>query len=429
MSLSITKTITNSGLRKLLVNVSWLGGGQLTTRILRLITIIVVARLMLPENYGIAALILATNELFHSVSHGAVSSKLVQASDAEVNTLKTTVYSMSWILALMLAIIQSLLAWPMAEFYQQSALIAPLCLLSLGYLLLPTATVQSAMLIREGRLGVVARAEVMQALTESILIVVLAIAGFGFWALVLPKLLVVPVWVIYIRAHYAYKPKTSFSYKGWRSILKFGIPVALNDSLLALRTYFSAGVIGGTLGIEALGIFYFAMNAGLGISMSLVRVLNQALFSHLCSHERVNQGLSNLVEFRSVIFFGLALMIPVILLQSLLAPYYVPLLFGEQWQHAGAIPVLILLCVSALPLPIASVASQSLRAMGHVTIDLYAQLLFTMLFMVSISIGIFWGLQGVAIAFVFANLLFSPVFALFVWNRLRKNILRSAAFY
>jgi PST family polysaccharide transporter len=200
--------------------------------------------------------------------------------------------------------------------------------------------------------------------------------------------------------------------------MRFGAPLAINDLLSALRTHFSALLIGASLGIELLGLFYFAYNAGLGLSMSLIRSLNQVLFSHFC-RSRQPRNSRNLTrpeysyttgELRLGIGVGMGTMIAAVMSQTLLAPYYVPLLFGERWVDAGALPLLIILCLSALPLPLASVASQLLCSYGRPGDDLWAQLLYTSLTMAALIIGIRGGLQGAALAILLSNLLFCPLF-------------------
>lgn len=418
------KALTNSSLSRnshsLLVNFSWLGSSQLLIRLLRLLTIVLVARILLPEDYGIAALVLAANEMFHSLSHGSVSSKLVEAKESELHTLKNTVFWLSWLLCIGLAVLQIALAYPIAMFYEQPELFLPLCVLALGYLVLPLATVQSAMLIREGKLSVIARAEFYQATAETLCVLVLVLLDFGFWALVLPKVLVVPVWVYFILGKYSWRAQQVVSIVHWRSVLCFGFPLAINDVLIALRTHFSALLIGGSLGIEALGVFYFAFNAGLGISMSLLRGWNQALFSHLCTHVRDNDGIT-LHQFRRGLFLSMLVIAVIVVAQSSLAPWYVPIVFGERWVDAGAIPILVCLCLSALPMGIASMASQTLRAMNSPSTDLKVQLIYTSLFVVATSLSIEQGLLGVAMAILVVNYIYWPLYAWWLWRRLTQQ--------
>ena len=414
-------------LRKLLVSLSWLGASQVVTRLLRLLCIIVVARILLPEDYGIAALVLTLNELFHSFSHGAVSSKLVQARSARLPQLCNTVYWMSWLLAILLAAMQSLLAWPMAAFYQQQALILPLCVLALSYLMLPMATVQTALLLRQGRHRALATVEVYQAVAEAALTLILALAGFGFWALVLPRLLVAPIWVIYIRHQYSWPAPTAFALTNWRPVVRYGLPLACSDLMPALRTCAYSMLIARALGVEALGVFYFASNAGLGVGLSLLRALNQVLFPYFSRRHRQRHATGDRTAFGGTIGFSLGIVTPIVILQCLLAPTYVPWLFGARWQDAGAIPVLVLMCLCALPMVLMSIASQSLRAAGDTVVDLGGQILLTLSSTLALALGLQWGLTATAGAILISHLLFCPLLVLCTRRRLTASIPAPAA--
>lgn len=406
--------------RLILRNFGWMGGLQLAARVLRILTIILAARLLAPEDYGLAALVLAANEIFHVFSHGSVSSKLIQVPKAELSACKVNVYWLSWLLCIALTLLQMVSAYPLSQFYQQPGIVAPLLVLALSYLVLPLATVHSAMLIRNGRLNVVAKSEWLQSVVEAILTLILVLADFGFWALVLPKAMVAPLWVFYIRSNYVWVLPREVCVSAWRSILGFGLPVALNDLLQVVRVHFSALLIGKVLGVEALGIYYFATNAGLGLSMGLIRSLNQVLFSYYCRHRHHSPCMDENVFLRGAAV-GLGVMIPLILLQSILAPVYVPLLFGERWVNEGVVPLLILLCISALPLPLVSGAGQALRAANRPLAELCGQVIYVVLSITVCCLVIEWGLYGVAFAGLCVNIVYCPLFAWWVWSALRSH--------
>ena len=167
-------------------------------------------------------------------------------------------------------------------------------------------------------------------------------------------------------------------------------------------------IVGKFLSIEALGIYYFAFNAGLGISLGIITSIKSALLPHLCNVR------SNFQQFRSRYLNSLKtiamVIIPIVLLQSSLAPVYVPIVFGQQWLPA--IPVLILICLSAIPRPFADAASQLLLAVDKPEIDLIWNILFSGLFAVALLIGVQWQSVGVASAVLLIHWIFLPLFVL-----------------
>ena len=113
------------------------------------------------------------------------------------------------------------------------------------------------------------------------------------------------------------------------------------------------------LGTEALGIYYFAFNAGLGITQSFVAACNLVVFPHLAKAHAGNA----LGELRKAFATGLALLAPVVAAQALLAPLYVPIVFGDNW--IAATPFIVTLSCAALPLYAGSIVGAAYRASGR----------------------------------------------------------------
>lgn len=155
-------------------------------------------------------------------------------------------------------------------------------------------------------------------------------------------------------------------------------------------------------------MYYFAFNAGLGISLSVINVLVWPLLPHFCAARGNFDQLKN--KYFSSLKPMALIIVPLVLLQSSLAPFYVPIVFGEKW--VTAIPVLILICLSALPRPFASAAGTLLVCMGKTKINLRWSLIFTVIFTISLLIGIRWGALGVAAAVLVSHLLVIPTFAI-----------------
>ncbi|WP_108260342.1 oligosaccharide flippase family protein [Mangrovicoccus ximenensis] len=113
-------------------------------------------------------------------------------------------------------------------------------------------------------------------------------------------------------------------------------------------------VVGALMGPEALGLYFMAFNAGLGLSTAFAQAFSTALFPHLC---RAGDPAAAL---RRALGLSLAVIAPAVVLQALAAPYYVPLLFGSGW--AGAEDIVSILCLAAIPTVLWQGTAQWLRA-------------------------------------------------------------------
>ncbi|BFM39466.1 lipopolysaccharide biosynthesis protein [Synechocystis sp. LKSZ1] len=389
-------------------NVGWLGSSGAIIRVSRLLATIILARFLTPQDYGLAALVLTTNEFVRVFTRNGVVARLIQVEAEKLPYLTQAAYWLNWAMFIGLFLIQCLVAFPIAWFYRDQQIILPICVMGLNLLWIPLGLVQAALLQREGRFKVIALTELVQISTDNLLSAVLAIAGLGMWAIILPKILVAPIWVYIITKNNPWRPTEKFSTQHWSDLFGFGRSVLGVELLNTLRANLDYLIIGRFLSLEALGLYYFAFNAGLGISLGIITSIKAALLPHLC------EGRDTLQEFRQRYYHSLktigSIITPLVVLQSSLAPFYVPLVFGQRWTEA--IPILILICLSALPRPFADSASQLLLAIDKPELDLYWNLGFTALFAGALLLGVQGGSLGVAWAVLLSHWLCLP---LFIW--------------
>ncbi|TWH39055.1 lipopolysaccharide biosynthesis protein [Dulcicalothrix desertica] len=392
-------------------NIGWMGGTELANRIFRLGTTVVLARIFNSYDYGLVAVVLTTNEIANVFTlRAGIGSKLIQATDEELDILCDTSYWMNWILSIALMIIQCCVAFPIAWFYGDNRVILPICVISISYLILPIYSIQGALILRDNRFSVSALCNLLQSFFGNFLTIVFAFLGFGMWAIIIPIILTSPIWAIVTLKNHKWRPQKSFTLYRWKEIASFSFNVLGVEVLTKLRANLDYLIIGRFLGIDILGMYYFAFNAGIGISLNVINSLVWSLYPHLCEVR------ANILELRKRYFNSLKTMayiiIPLVLLQSFLAPFYVPIIFGQKWLNA--IPILVVVCLSAIPRPFGEAAGHLLKAIGKPRVDLYFNLLFTVVFVLGLLIAVNWGIFWVAVSVLVTHIVFMSGFA--VWS-------------
>ena len=403
-----SKTIfTNRYIR----NIGWLGASELFNRIFRLGTTVTLARVFSQEEYGSMAIIYSTFEIASVLTfkHG-ISAKIIQTEEKYLTTIANTSYWLNWFLCLGIFAFQCVLSWPIAYFNHDMGLIWPLCVSALIYLFFPLFMVNSALVERENRLEVTAMCTAGQSFISNILIVAMALSGMGIWSIVLAMLLSTPVWVIVTWKYSSWRPPRRFSLEGWREVISFGKNLLGVELLNKLRMNLDYLIVGGFLGRSALGMYFFAFNAGSGITTNIVLALNSALFPHLCEVRQNKNKLKK--QYFGSLKSNILIIVPIVLLQSSLAYFYVPIIFGEKW--IPAIPILIMICLSVIPRSIAWTATILLNSVDKTHISLYFDLIFTVVFAGSILIAINWGIYWVAASVLISHALILPIFT--VWS-------------
>ncbi|MBR8838815.1 MAG: lipopolysaccharide biosynthesis protein [Stigonema ocellatum SAG 48.90 = DSM 106950] len=427
-------------------NVGWLSISEIIYRVLRLGLVVIIARFLTPHDYGLGAIVMTVREFSITFMDVGISTKIIQAEE-ELEDLCNSAYWLNWVVVLSLFVIQSIAAFPIAWFYKSPNLILPIIVSGLAYLIWPLSTIQKTLIQRENRLKVIAITNSLQNVTGCILSAIFAVSGMGVWSLVLPSILASPIeTLIYYRSH-PWRLSTGFTTKNWGNLVKFGHNILGVSLLRTLRNNLDYLLVGRFVvnpgdteyGIKELGLYFFGFNAGLGISLSFINAMNSAILPHLCAVR------SEWSELKKSYFSSLkticATIVPFVLLQSSLAHIYVPIIFGRKWQPA--IPVVILICLSAIPRPFADAASQLLIAVGKPHLDLRWNLIFTMLFTIAILIGVnlqilgvdisvlsvhlgeHWQIIVVAISVLLVHLVFLPLFTLWathhVFPKTQKN--------
>ncbi|NJM65527.1 MAG: lipopolysaccharide biosynthesis protein [Acaryochloris sp. RU_4_1] len=419
---SLTQRLSALKSDRFVRNIGWMGASEMVIRIFRLGTTVILARLLSAEDYGLAAIVLTTHEFIRVFTRNGIADKIVQADADEVEELCRTAYGLNWLIAAVLFTVQCLAAFAIAGFYANAKLILPICLIALTYLIYPLATIQTALIRRENRLNILALISSVQVSVDNVLTAILALFGWGMWAIVLPKFLVAPIWIILSFKYHPWRMTQSLTLAKWRKITGFASRILSVELLTTFRENVDYLLIGRFVGVEALGVYYFAFNAGLGISLSVINAIRVSLFSDLCDLKADTTAfLARYSQSLRKIGF---LIVPLVVLQSSLAPLYVPLVFGHKWVERGAIPILILICASALSRPFADAASLMFRAFGRTQIELRWNFVFTVCLATAIWIGTTWGILGAAIAVMLTHLILQPLYTLWATRQVLKPAFR-----
>lgn len=369
------------------------GSAEAATRVVRLGTILIVARAVSPETLGAAALALSLFELVRVLANAGIGQRIIIAADAELPGICRTASWLFWALCGAVMLVQlavAALAWLT---FDLSDVAAMLVVLSFVYLFMPAGLVQIFLAMRDQRMGRTAKVAAVQNIADCAFTVALVLVWPTAWALVLPKLLTAPIWLVLARRAFPWSPDRQARPAAISEFAKFGPSILASEALSAARLHGDKLVIGAVLGNEALGLYYFAFNAGLGITQSIVAACNLVLFPQLAKvgNQRVE------TEFRKAFALGLAVLLPLVAAQVLLAPIYVPIIFGATW--IAAVPHLSILAGAAIPLFCAAIMGARYRALGQPYSETSLMAATTLAALLGLVCGAQFGLIGACIGF------------------------------
>ena len=401
------------------LNIGWLGGAELVQRVFRLGTTVVLARFFSKTDYGMVSAIYSIFEFANVVSvRGGISAKVVQADDEDLDEICQTAYSLNWLIMGSLFLLQCALSYPIALFYKNTSLALPICTLGLSYFIIPTYIVQSSILDRQNMLQVRAWSMAAQAIVSNTILMVMAFLGYGVWSVVWAMVISHLVWYPIISNFCKWKPKKLFYFKAWRGILSFGGKRLGVDLLNRFRQDADYLIVARFLGLSDLGSYFFAYSAGIGISQGIINSFSSAWYADFCG-ARSDRLMLRGRFIRTLKTIGITIA-PLVVLQSCLAPFYVPIVFGDKW--IDSIPILIIICLSAVPMALAQATSQLLQSMDEIGLDIAWNTIFTLVFVAALLISVPYGILPLAVTVFAVRWLFIPACTFFILQRrLPKN--------
>jgi PST family polysaccharide transporter len=373
--------------QRLTRNLGWYGAAEIAARVTRLVTTIIVARVTSRADLGAAAAVLTMFELFRVLTNNGVAQAVITAPARELEAVCATACRAMWGVCIGVAAVQGAVAMAMAlhGWTQTGALLGALAPI---YLLMAPGLVPVYRIQRSNRLRVLAVIATLQMVADNLLTAGLAHAGFGAWALVLPKLLVAPIWLIGVRRAEGWRFDSRVAAAPLGAVMRFAAPVLGSEMLNAARLNLDNVLVGSVLGMEALGTYFFVFNAGIGLSLSLTTALCGALFPHLA--EGAPGRASLLARFDRALLTAVLPVSVLIALQATASLLYVPLVFGARWHDAA--PLVAVLCASAVARPLADAGCQLLRAAGRTLQDFATNLAATCLYLGAFACALPFGL-------------------------------------
>jgi len=414
--MSIFKLTNNSN--SLWKNMSCMLASELSIRITRLATAVILARLLSAHEFGVIAIAMTVQEIVHTLTRNGIGAKIVQTSKKKLHAVCNTVYRLNWQLSLVLFVIQCSLAQPLALFYKDDAIFLLVIILALPYLIYPWSLVQVYLIQRNNQLKITAFANGSQVSLDNLLCAGFALLGFGVWSVIIPKVIVAPCWVIYYRAMKKWSPDKQSYPNEKKQIIAFSSHVLGSEICATARRHIDRLLIAYYFGLDILGIYYFAINAGLGLTLSLSTAFNTAFYPHLCALKENPYAFKK--AFKKGLLSILILSLLVFSSQAFLAQWYVAIIFGDKWLHA--IPLLIILTLSGILRPAAESCAQLLRAMNKPHIDFKWNVFFTVFLSLAIYAAVFsQNIETVAYSILLVHSSLIPIYLISCWRLLHQT--------
>lgn len=383
--------------------VLWLGGEQISRRVMDQIFTIVLARLLLPKDFGVLALASVFTSLLRIFADMALGASLIQRREIDEEYLSTAFWANLGAGGL-LTLISAAVAFPLGKLVGEPAVGPVLIFLSLRFVISAASATHYAVISRSMDYRALTLRDVTASVIGGLIGVGMAYRGLGVWSLVGQALVTTVVSTILIYYATGWKPKRIFSRAKFLELWSFGGRLQLSRLFNNLVRQSDNFLIGRFLGSTALGFYAMAYTIYL-IPVNDVGLVNTVIFSGFSrlqdDSERFKRGF--LLATRYVTIIGLPIMVGL----SQVAPLLVEVFFGEKWLPAA--PVVSILTMAGFLQLMLSLGPVSLQAAGRADLRLRLSSLSMMLYLPAFALGLRWGISGVAAGYLAATVIMTPV--------------------
>lgn len=376
-----------------------LHGGALTlvSQILKFImkfgSTVVITHLLRPAEFGLIAMvspILGFVSAFNDLGFGQAIVQREQIAEDQISALFWRNMALSCGLALLLCLISPAVGLVYHEPRTIRILIALAGLLVLSAL----SIVPGALLKRHMQYGSLVITELASILAGVVVTIGSAMAGSGYWSLVLGQLATSLTSVIGLFVFSRWHPSRVKRASGMGALTRFGAHL----TVVNIATYFSITadnmIVGAVIGKVELGLYDRSYTLTVQPLNQLLAPLNQVSIPLLSRM----QGSPALFKqtYLNMLRTALMFVVPAMLFASLLAKSVIPLLLGSRWVAAA--PIFAWVCFGGLTLPLFSSTGWVFTTQDRTSEQMRCSIYTALISIASFAIGVHWGAVGVAAA-------------------------------
>lgn len=321
---------------------SWTFIGFGASYAIRLLSTLVLTRLLAPEVFGLMSLAGVLLTALVMLSDVGTVPSVIRSPRGDDPDFLDTAWSVQAVRGFCLGALVLLLAWPVSRLYDEPQLFPILCALSITPMIQGLGSISVATCQRHVRLGRLTVIGMAGKILHTVLNILFAWWLESVWALVIGAILGALFSMV---ASYLwlppYRPRLRFHRDVLDEIVTFGRWVLL----ATLFTYFGGqgaiAIMGLEVPVEVLGLITIATTIAWAFNQLVHQVLNQVAFPAVAKAYREGRDFVGVVgKFKRLVFL---LVLPAFLLIAFLSQPIIDMLYDSRYAQAGTFLGLIAL--------------------------------------------------------------------------------------
>jgi O-antigen/teichoic acid export membrane protein len=388
---------------RVLRGLGWKVATQIVMQGSRAIVAVALARLLLPEQFGLAMMAVVVSSLALIFSDLALGAALIQRKEL-TEADRSTVFWLSVTVGLGFSCACALLAGPLAALYGEPRVESLFVLISPIFVLTALGSTHTTLLTREMDFKSLEIRMMVGTLAGAAVGVSAAAFGMGSEAVIIQYLTTSTACTLLVWVTLRWRPRLIFSVASLRSLGAYSARVFGSRVLWYVSRNADSLLIGRVLGAAALGAYTIAYNLMLVPFSKVAGPIQEVMFPAMAriQNDRARIGSIWLRVNHIVAAFALPAMLGLVVV----APEFVSVVLGDRWQ-AAVTPIQILAWVGALQ-SLVRLNGIVQQACDRADIMFRWALVTAAANLVAFGVGVSWGIVGVATAYAVANTVLQP---------------------
>ena len=333
----------------------WSAVERFSVQGVQFIVMIVMARILTPEDYGLVGML----AIFLAVSQSLIDSGFSQALIRKMDRTEIdncTVFYFNIVVGLVLYLTLYFLAPLVAKFYD--AIMRVICI---SVIINSLVVVQRALYTVNIDFKTQAKASLSAAIVSGIIGITMAYKGFGVWSIVTQQLTNLGVNAGLLWLFSKWRPRLLYSWKSFRELFSFGSKLMLSGLLDTLYKNIYTLVIGKVFNASSLGHYTRAHQFADFPSSNLTGIMQRVTYPVLCNIQEDDERLKNV--YRRFLKLSAFIIFPLMLGLSAVSEPFVEIFIGRQWSYCSSL--LQILCFSMMWFPIHAINLNLLQVKGR----------------------------------------------------------------
>lgn len=364
------------------------------------VVMIVMARILTPEDYGLVGDIIIFIAISQSLVDSGFSQALIRKQDrSEIDN--STVFYFNIAVGIILYLILFFCAPLIARFYDEPILVPLTRVISLSVLLNSLVVVQRALLTVKIDFKTQAKASLTAAVVSGIVGIYMAYTGWGVWAIAGQQIvnLAVNTGLLWVLSHW--RPTLSYSWSSFRELFGFGSKLAISGIIDTIYQNVYLIVIGKVFRTADLGYYTRAHQFAQFPSSNFTGIIQRVTFPVLCTIQNDDTRLRSV--YRRFLRLSAFIVFPLMVGLAAVAHPMVIVLLKEQWAFAATL--LSIICFSMMWYPVHAINLNLLQVKGRTDLVLKLEIWKKCIGVAILCITVPMGLIAMCVGSIFSSLI------------------------